>query len=73
MIRKGLHNSESSKGRIDQLKFATGHKSLFHCSLEEILKLYYLIEVGLLQHFLQLRKLSRTAYGSRAVCCAGLD
>jgi len=33
-----LHNSESSKGQIDQHKFAAGHKSLFRCSLEEIME-----------------------------------
>jgi len=34
----GLHNSESSKGQIDQHKFAAGRKSLFRCNAEEILK-----------------------------------
>jgi len=34
----GLHNSESSKAQIDQFKFSAGRKSLFRCSLEEILK-----------------------------------
>ena len=37
-FKPGLHNSESSKGQIDQHAFAAGHKILFHCSLEEILK-----------------------------------
>ena len=34
----GLHNSESSKGQIDQHKLAAGRKSLFRHSVEEILK-----------------------------------
>ena len=34
----GLHNSESSKGQIDQHKLAAGRKSLFCHSVEEILK-----------------------------------
>ena len=34
----GLHNSESSKGQIDQHKLAAGHKSLFRHSVEEILE-----------------------------------
>jgi len=36
--RSGLHNSESSKGQIDQHKLAAGCKSLFRGSVEEILK-----------------------------------
>ena len=36
--RPGLHNSESSKGQIDQHKLAAGRKSLFRDSVEEILK-----------------------------------
>jgi len=36
--RAGLHNSESSKGQIDQHKLAAGRKSLFRRSVEEILK-----------------------------------
>ena len=38
LCKPGLNNSKSSKGQFDQHKFAVGHKSLFHCSLEEILK-----------------------------------
>ena len=34
----GLHNSESSKGQIDQHKLAACRKSLFRGSVEEILK-----------------------------------
>ena len=34
----GLHNSESSKGQIDQHKFPAGRKSVFRCNVEEILK-----------------------------------
>jgi len=34
----GLHNSESSKGQIDQQKLAARRKSLFRHSVEEILK-----------------------------------
>ena len=74
----GLHNSESSKGQIDQHKLATGRKSLFRHSVEEILKGQVIIQVGLLKHFLQLssrgpqEKISRAACGPRAVCCAGL-
>ena len=37
-LRSGLHNSESSKGQIDQHKLAVGRKSLFRHSVEEILK-----------------------------------
>ena len=33
-----LHNSESSKGQIDQHKLAAGRKSLFRHSVEEMLK-----------------------------------
>jgi len=36
--RAGLHNSESSKGKIVLHTFAAGRKSLFRCSVEEILK-----------------------------------
>ena len=36
--RSGLHNSESSKGRIDQHILAAGRRSLFRGSVEEILK-----------------------------------
>ena len=36
--RAGLHNSESSKGQIDQHKLAAGRKSLFRHGVEEILK-----------------------------------
>ena len=52
-----LHNSESSKGQIDQDKFPAGRKSLFRCSLEDIL--------GLLQHFPLLKKLLRAAIKGR--------
>jgi len=42
----GLHNSEcSKKGQIDQHKFALGRKSLFRCSLEEILKWQYYLKL----------------------------
>jgi len=41
----GLHNSECSKSQIDQHNFALGRKSLFHCSLEEILKLQYYLKL----------------------------
>jgi len=34
----GLHNSEYSKGQINQDKFALDRKSLLSCSWEEILK-----------------------------------
>ena len=37
-LRPGLHNSESSKGQIDQHKLAASRKSLFRHSVEEILK-----------------------------------
>jgi len=37
-LRTGLHNSESSKGQIDQHKLTAGRKSLFRHSVEEILK-----------------------------------
>ena len=37
-VTPGLHNSESSKGQTDQHKLATGRKSLFRGSVEEILK-----------------------------------
>jgi len=60
-----LHSSESSKGQVDQHKFAAGCINLFRCSWEGILE-RQLSEVGHLQHSLQLRKLSRAA------CCAGL-
>ena len=38
LVNAGLHNSESLRGQIDQHRFAAGRKSLFCCSLEEILK-----------------------------------
>jgi len=46
--RSGLHDSESSKGQIDQYKFRAGRKRLFGpeayvCSLEEILKRHLII------------------------------
>jgi len=31
--KTGLHNSESSKGQIDQRKFSTVRKSLFSCTI----------------------------------------
>jgi len=37
-LKTGLHNSESSKGQIDQHKLAAGRKSLFRGSVEEILQ-----------------------------------
>jgi len=38
VLKAGLHNSESLKGQIDQHTLATGRKSRFGCSVEEILK-----------------------------------
>jgi len=68
-----------------QHKFAVGRKGLFHF---DVISLQYgrncandnyLFEVELLQHFLQMRKLSRAprkalaaTCGPPAVCCAGL-
>jgi len=43
--RPGLHNSESSRGQIDQHKFSAGRKSRFRCSLEEIMKRQLIIQV----------------------------
>jgi len=37
-LTAALHNSESTKDQIGQHKFASGRKSLFHCSLKGILK-----------------------------------
>jgi len=38
LVNAGLHNSESMRGQIEQHKFAACRKSLFCCSLEEMLK-----------------------------------
>jgi len=37
-LQDHIGQAESSKGPIDQHKFATGRKSLFRCNVEEILK-----------------------------------
>jgi len=75
----GLCNSESTKGQIININLPRAAKSIsFRCrdfvvAWKKLLNDNYLFEVELLQHFLQLRKLShRAACGPRAVCCAGL-
>jgi len=67
----GLHNSESSKGQIDQHKLAAGRKSLFRHSVEEILKGQVIIQSRAFVTF-SATEFSRAACGLRAVCCAGL-
>jgi len=49
--------TQSWKAQVDQYKFAAGRKSLFRCSLEEILVGRLIIRSRALQHFLQLRRL----------------
>ena len=67
----GLHNSESSKGQIDQHKLAAGRKSLFRYSVEEILKGQVIIRSRAFATF-SATEFSRAACGPWAVCCAGL-
>jgi len=67
----GLHNSESSKGQIDQHKFPAGCKSLFRHRVEEILKGQVIIRSRAFATF-SATEFSRAACGPRAVCCAGL-
>jgi len=71
----GLHNSESSKDQIDQHTFAAGGKNPFHFVVvqRKSFNVNSLSEVGLLQYFLQLGKLSLSpSKAPRAVCCASL-
>ena len=62
-----LHHSESSKDQIIHINLPRAAKVCFIsmwkfcCSMEGTLERQYLFKVELLQHFLQLRKLSRAA------------
>jgi len=69
--RAGLHNSESSKGQIDQHKLTVGCKSLFRGSVEEILNGQVIIRSRAFATF-SATEFSRAACGPRAICCAGL-
>ena len=62
----GLHNSESSKGQIDQHKLAAGRKNLFRHSVEEILKGQVIIRSRAFATF-SATEFSRAACGPRAV------
>jgi len=68
----GLHNSECSKGQIDQRKLAAGRKSLFRGRVEENLKGQVIIRSRAFATF-SATEFSRAACGPRAVCCAGLN
>jgi len=63
---------KSWRAKLININSPAGSKSLFRCRVEEILKGNQLCEVGLLQHFLQLRKISGATCGPRTLCCAGL-
>jgi len=69
--RAGLHNSESSKGQIDQHKLAAGRKSLFRHRVEEILKGQVITRSRAFATF-SATEFLQAACGPRAVCCAGL-
>ena len=71
LLNSGLHNSESSKGQIDQHKLAAGRKSLFRDSVEEILKGQVIIRSRAFATF-SATEFSQAAWGPRAACCAGL-
>ena len=61
----GLHNSEGSKGQIDQQKFAAGRKNyviLLEFERNSGTTTNYISEVELLQEFLQLWKFSWTSH-----------
>jgi len=68
----GLHNSESSKGQIDQHKLAAGRESLFRHSVEEILKGQVIIRSQAFATF-SATEFSQATCGPWATCCAGLS
>jgi len=71
----GLHNSESSKGQIDQQKLAVGRKSLFRRSVEEILKGQVIIRSRPFATFsaTEFSRAARKDLAGRMLCRPGLQ
>jgi len=75
-FKSGLHNSESSKGKMININLLRAAKVSFIVLWKKFWNDSYLFEVKLLQHFLQMRKLLWVAKISSAghmLCRPGLN